>query len=128
MGGQGNSIFIPETIRGNYTNKKNTIEGAENDAKAWPAKLDIEFGKRIGRIERISYIYAFMLGQFSLLSAWVILKAFYGWIQKPDVAQSGAPESEKEITTFYSYVPTTFLSRSDCSVRSILRCCRVSNV
>jgi len=86
------------------SNPDQTLRAAQAKGELWRTKLDLDFGKRIGRIERIFYIYSVMLGQFSLLSAWVILKAFYGWIQKPGVAQSGAPEEDKEITTFYAYV------------------------
>src|SRR5688572_29969781 len=53
--------------------------------KDWNKKLDLAFGKRIGRIERVFYIYAIMFNGLTLLSAWVILKAFYGWIQKPSI-------------------------------------------
>jgi hypothetical protein len=38
-------------------------------------KLDLDFGKRIGRIERVFYIYSIMFNALTLLSAWVILKA-----------------------------------------------------
>ncbi len=73
-------------------------------------KLDLDFGKRIGRIERVFYIYSIMFNALTLLSAWVILKAFYGWIQKPEIARSLASESTKEITTFYLYIYGNALS------------------
>jgi hypothetical protein len=91
-------------------NPDRSLRDAEARSEAWRNKLDLEFGKRIGRIERIFYIYAVMLNQFALLSAWVILKAFYGWIQKPTVAQSTATEEDKDITTFYAYVYGNALS------------------
>ncbi len=84
-------------------NPDQTLRAAQAKSELWRAKLDLDFGKRIGRIPRIFYIDSVMLGQFSLLSAWVILKAFHGWIQKPGVAQS-APDGDKEITTFYACV------------------------
>jgi hypothetical protein len=96
-----------EIVQGN---PDQTLRDAEARSEAWRNKLDLEFGKRIGRIERIFYIYAVMLNQFTLLSAWVILKAFYGWIQKPTVAQSTATEEDKDITTFYAYVYGNALS------------------
>jgi hypothetical protein len=98
---------IREIVRGNPD-----LTGREADVKgdAWRDKLDLEFGRRIGRIERVFYIYAVMLNQFTLLSAWVILKAFYGWIQKPEVSQSTASEKDKDITTFYAYVYGNALS------------------
>lgn len=92
------------------SNPDQTLRDAQAKSEAWRNKLDLEFGKRIGRIERVFYIYAVMFTQFSLLSAWVILKAFYGWIQKPSVAQSAAPEEDKEITTFYAYIYGNALS------------------
>lgn len=92
------------------TNPDQTLRDAQAKSEAWRNKLDLEFGRRIGRIERVFYIYAVMLGQFSLLSAWVIMKAFYGWIQKPNVAQSAAPDEDKEITTYYAYIYGNALS------------------
>lgn len=92
------------------SNRDQTLQDADAKSEAWRTKLDLEFGKRIGRIERVFYIYAVMLGQFSLLSAWVILKAFYGWIQKPDVAQLAVSDEDKEITTFYAYIYGNALS------------------
>ncbi len=86
------------------SNPDQTLRTAQARSELWRAKLDLDFGKRSDRIERIFYIDSVMLGQFSLFSAWVILKAFYGWIQKPGVAQSGAPGEDKEITTFYACV------------------------
>ena len=96
-----------EILRGNLN-----LTGDQVNAKSisWRDKLDLDFGRRIGRIERIFYIYAVMLNQFTLLSAWVILKAFYGWIQKPAVSQSSASEEDKDITTFYAYVYGNALS------------------
>lgn len=91
------------------SNPDQTLRDAQAKSEAWRNKLDLEFGKQIGRIERVFYIYAVMFTQFSLLSAWVILKAFYGWIQKPSVAQSAAPEEDK-ITTFYAYIYGNALS------------------
>jgi hypothetical protein len=92
------------------SNPNLTHSQATQARHSWNRKLDLEFGKRIGRIERIFYIYAVMFDALTLLSAWVILKAFYGWIQKPSVAQSDAPEAEKEITTFYLYIYGNALS------------------
>lgn len=83
-------------------NLDQTLRAAQARSALWRAKLDLDFGKRIDRIERIFYIDTVMLGQFSRLSAWVILKALYGWIQKPGIAQSGAPDEDKEINTFYA--------------------------
>jgi hypothetical protein len=93
-----------------HSNKDQTVRKAEAMTELWRSTLDIDFGKRIGRIERIFYIYSFTLGQLSLLSAWVILKAFYGWIQKPDIARSETSENDKAITTFYTYIYGNALS------------------
>lgn len=98
-----------EIVRGNPDLTSREAD-ARSDAFAWRDKLDLDFGRRIGRIERVFYIYAVMLNQFTLLSAWVILKAFYGWIQKPEVSQSTASEEDKDITTFYAYVYGNALS------------------
>jgi len=77
--------------------------------KEWHSKLDLNFGKQIGRLERIFYIYSVMFGQFSLLNAWVILKAFFGWTQKT-IIYSKMRKKEKEITIFYSYLYGNALS------------------
>lgn len=92
------------------SNPDQTMRDAQAKSEGWRNKLDLDFGKRIGRIERVFYIYAVMLGQFTLLSAWVIMKAFYGWIQRPSVASSTAVEEDKEITTFYAYIYGNALS------------------
>jgi hypothetical protein len=79
--------------------------------------LDIRFGWHIGNIERIIYIYAIMFDKLSLLTAWVILKAFFGWLEKPRMGSSatiegivGAGVEDRtdevvaSITLFYSYI------------------------
>lgn len=91
-------------------NLENTLREANQESERWKRRLNLDFGKRIGRIERFFYIYSVMLNQFTLLGAWTILKAFYGWIQKPTVAQSMVPEEDKEITTFYIYIYGNALS------------------
>jgi hypothetical protein len=91
-------------------NRSLTFDQGDIEHQRWRNRLDLEFGRIIGRIERIFYIYAVTMSQFTLLSSWVILKAFYGWIQKPTLAQTGAPEEDKDITAFYAYIYGNALS------------------
>ena len=76
----------------------------EADKAKLASILELKFGKRIGRIERLIYIYAVMLNQFTLLSAWVVLKAFYGWLEKPALAKAFPNDDSKHATLYYAYI------------------------
>lgn len=54
----------------------------------------------IGNLERVLYLYAVFRNQYSLISGWIVLKAFFGWVRETESlpAKSGtvrppAPES-----------------------------------
>lgn len=87
-----------------------TCEKGDEHKGNWRKELNLQFGKQIGQIERIFYIYAFMLNAFGLLAAWFILKAFFGWIQKYSGDSLGVPIEQKELTTFYLYIYGNALS------------------
>lgn len=66
-----------------------TEQRAAQMSSAVRKMLDMRFGWHIGNIERIIYIYAIMFDKLSLLTAWVILKAFFGWLEKPRIGVVG---------------------------------------
>jgi len=47
------------------------------------SEQDVRYGRIIGRLERIFYIYAIMSNFEGILSGWLVLKAFFGWLQRP---------------------------------------------
>jgi hypothetical protein len=94
-----------------------TEQRAAQMSSAFRKMLDMRFGWHIGNIERIIYIYAIMFDKLSLLTAWVILKAFFGWLEKPKLGSSAqmdgiaassaegiSDEAVATITAFYSYI------------------------
>lgn len=76
----------------------------------WQLKLDIDFGKRIGRLERVLYIYAIMFGKTAILGAWIVLKAFFGWIGKHNRNSQNEIEEMQDITQYYAYIYGNALS------------------
>lgn len=43
--------------------------------------LDMQFAATIGKVERVLYIIAVALGQYALISGWLVLKAFSAWLR-----------------------------------------------
>jgi hypothetical protein len=50
--------------------------------------FDWRFAQLIGRTERILYVIAVMTAQYSILSGWLVMKAFFGWLSRPRRPQS----------------------------------------
>lgn len=86
--------------------------GVDNDARrALLEELSVlKHGKAIGQIERLFYIYAIMLNQFTLLSAWIIMKAFFGWIEKPGLTEALRDDERMNVKVYYSYIYGNALS------------------
>jgi len=58
-------------------------------AAAEPGKDDPEQNKSringmIGTLERMLYVYAVFRNQYSIISGWLVLKAFFGWMQRAE--------------------------------------------
>jgi hypothetical protein len=60
----------------------------EEELENFQHELDLENAVVIGKWERALYVYSVMFGQFSLLSGWLVMKAFFGWL--------GTKEQERE--------------------------------
>jgi len=100
----------------------------------WPVPLEgVSLCRSIGRIERLLYIYSIASGVYGILSAWIILKAFFGWMQeaeqnkmtvyaeteyvdqarpKPDAAEleKARERARRRITGYYLYIYGNALS------------------
>jgi hypothetical protein len=61
--------------------------------------LEMNFGRLIVSLERIIYIYAIMSHALEILTAWVILKLFFGWIEHPKFP------SANKLSSFHEEVP-----------------------
>jgi hypothetical protein len=47
-----------------------------------PSKLS----RPIGRLERVLYIFGVMSGHYELITGWLVMKAFFGWIKSENTA------------------------------------------
>jgi hypothetical protein len=74
---------------------------------------------RVGRTERLLYIYAIASGVYALLSGWIVLKAFFGWIYEsklPELVEEGQRHesalqlSRRKLVGFYLYIYGNALS------------------
>lgn len=59
----------------------------KEDFAALDDDFDMRFAALIGITERFLYVYAVMFSQFSLLSGWLVMKAFFGWISNRGTTQ-----------------------------------------
>ena len=85
----------------------NNKEALENEIDKQLKGIDILLAKRIGKLERIFYIYAFMFESLGLLSGWIVLKAFFSWVTNSDDGANGSAgkkSSERALRSFYLYI------------------------
>jgi hypothetical protein len=87
-----------------------TIGKIAQEEDAWRRRLALDFGRIIGRLERIFYIYALMFDALGVLTSWVILKAFFGWIQSPSSSQPDDADGARTMLSFYLYIYGNALS------------------
>lgn len=71
--------------------------------------LAMELAREIGRVEKLVYVLAVMLGQYSLITAVIILKAFFGWINIPR-SPSQSSELQSDLNYYYVYIYGNMLS------------------
>jgi hypothetical protein len=60
----------------------------------------------IGNLERCLYVFAIMFGQPGIITAVVILKAFFGWVEQlgAKATTNGAPSMKAHIAVYYVYI------------------------
>ncbi len=74
----------------------------------------------VGFLERLLYAYAVLVGQYGLITSWIILKAFFQWIKwedSPQVESAKADQTESPATTSTDAVVTTESSSSSPSLQ-----------
>jgi hypothetical protein len=63
--------------------------------------LGMELAVEIGRLEKLVYVLAVMLDQYGLITAVIILKAFFGWITIPQNSSESGELGDR--LAFYNY-------------------------
>lgn len=80
---------------------------------AKPDGVYSEIAGRIGRIERVLYIFATMKAQYGLITSWVILKVVYNWLRLPDSTghgQSAKLDTDTESRRLQGYAIGSLIS------------------
>ncbi|MGC4032179.1 MAG: hypothetical protein QM754_10700 [Tepidisphaeraceae bacterium] len=83
--------------------------------------LELEVGGIIGCVERAIFIYAVMVpAHFGVLTAVVILKAFFGWIKQPTAASednTALPDDHWQFTSSKTYkIFAAYIFGNCCSI------------
>jgi hypothetical protein len=76
---------LEKTLKRDTADYKSKVE---EEVETFERELDLENAVVIGKWERALYVYSVMFNQFSLLSGWLVMKAFFGWL--------GTKEQERE--------------------------------
>lgn len=104
-----------------YFKKKNNIHESRANNEDLKHYIDLFinnqchiFGSLIGFIERAIYIYSIIIEEYSLISGWLVLKAFFGWISSSAIAKQNKDDlnvlpsflttSEIRIISYYLYI------------------------
>jgi len=68
--------------------------------------------QKIGGLERTLYIYAGMFSHYELVTAWLIMKGFFGWIERTRERGTIVPREERDLLGRYN----SYLFGNICSV------------
>lgn len=67
--------------------------------------FDLDFAQEIGTLERTFYVFSVISGQYALLAGWLVMKAFFAWIQIPANTKINLPNpSEWQMLMYHSYL------------------------
>jgi hypothetical protein len=82
---------------------------------AWSTKVEVGVPTRlaptVGGLERVLYVYAVMSGKYEVITGWLVMKAFFGWIgPERRRAKKGTSASDEISNTYNGFILGTLLS------------------